>query len=186
MQTTEAGIGVSQFIQIQRNGIDLRADHVEFVGYADLKKRRDLLSRCKALFVPTYYFEPFGGTMIEAAFSGSPSITTDWGSASENVLHDVTGYRCRTMDQFCWAAKNIENIRPIDCRHWAEGNFSLEAVAPMYDEYFRMLQDLRGKGWYEENPGRTQLDWLTKSHPLTKRTKTEGGQVYGSGTDLHH
>lgn len=146
-------------------GIDLRADHVEFVGYADWDKRRDLLARARAVFMPTYYIEPFGGVHLEAAMSGTPVITSDWGVFGETVLHGLTGYRCRTFDQFCWAARHSHQIDPQTCHQWAKDNFSMDRVKHMYDEYFHMLLDLWGKGWYEPHEDRTQLDWLKRSFP---------------------
>lgn len=139
--------------------------HVEIEGFADTQKRRELLAGAKALFVPSYYVEPFGGVMVEAFFSGTPVISSDWGSFAENNLHGITGWRCRTMEQFVWATKNVDRLRPADCRNWAQENFSLEAIAPSYEEFFATVQRTQKGGWYAENPEREGLDWLTKKYP---------------------
>jgi glycosyltransferase involved in cell wall biosynthesis len=138
--------------------------HVKYVGAAGVAARRELLANAKALLCPTRYVEPFGGVCVEAQMSGTPVITTDWGAFPETVLHGVTGYRCRTMEHFDFAARNIELIDPQDCRDWAL-NFALGNVSKMYEEYFRMLLDLTRGGFYAANPQRAQLDWLGKSYP---------------------
>jgi glycosyltransferase involved in cell wall biosynthesis len=164
MQVTEK-LGKKLIIAGQNPDNMTFSDNVEFVGYADVPTRKKLMSRAKAAFVPSMYVEPFGGVQIEMLLSGTPTITTDWGSFSENNINGITGYRCNTFDQFVTAAKSIDKISPKNCRTWGE-NFSLEKVAPMYEEFFQnILNVYNGKGWYEMNPQRENLDFMVRNYP---------------------
>jgi len=164
IQATEIA-GVKLVIAGQKEeGYEL-PDHVEYIGYADTERRKKLMSGAKASFLASMYVEPFGGVQIENLLSGTPTITTDWGSFAENNLHGLTGYRCRTMGDFVQAVKNIHRINPKNCREWGE-NFSLEKVGEMYEKYFQdILNVYTGKGWYSVN-NETCLNALEKKYPI--------------------
>jgi hypothetical protein len=142
---------------------------VTYQGPVGCEERRKLLRRARMLLAPTRYVEPFGGVAVDAAMSGCPVISTDWGAFPETVLHGVTGFRCRTLDQFLRAARRIDRIDPAACRRWAEDNFSLARISLMYEEFFRMVLDVRRDdthdGWNTIHPGDRDLGWLERYYP---------------------
>ena len=140
--------------------------HVEMVGYADIATKADLLSRAAALVQPSLYAEPFGNNVIEAAVSGTPVITTDWGAFTENVIHGITGWRCRNMDQFDWAVRNLDKIRPEACRQWALDNYTIAQAHARYEEYFKQLHGVFfGCDFNGSDPTRSDIVVPTRQYP---------------------
>lgn len=119
--------------------------HVEMLGLCDVNQRRALMSNAKALLGPTFYIEPFGNMVVEAMFSGTPVITTDWGGFTETNLHGVTGYRCRDWYDFLNAVNRIENIRPDVCRAVAEAKYTNDVV---HDQHHVYMQKIAKQDYY--------------------------------------
>ncbi len=136
--------------------------NVEYLGVLDEPGMDKWRSKARALIAPSLYMEPFGLIIPEALFSGTPVITTDWGAFAETVKHGEVGYRCRSMDDFIWAANNVDKIDPRACREFAIANFSTKRIGKAYHEYFTKIHDLFGKGWYTEHSDRDNLDWLKR------------------------
>ena len=150
------GLGIAEDV-CREIGVDLfKAGYggskkdFNYLGVLSIEDRGKWMSKAKGFFCPTYYIEPFGTVNIEAQACGTPVICTDFGAFTETVIQGVTGYRCRTFDQFVKAAKNISSISPKACREHVENNYSLGKVAEKYEEYFVNLQTLYSspKGWY--------------------------------------
>lgn len=121
----------------------------EYVGVIGPEERGRLMSRARAVFVPTIYIEPFGNVNIEAQACGTPVITTDWGAFTETVVDGVTGYRCRTFGEFKRAAMNVNKLNPNIIRNRTIKMYSLETIGRKYEEYFTRLLTLWDDGWYE-------------------------------------
>lgn len=117
------------------------------LGVVNAEERSKLMGKAKALFVPTIYIEPFGSVAVEAQLCGTPVISTDWGAFTETVIEGVTGYRCRTFNDFLEAAKNVEFLDSASIRQLNE-KYSLDNVAVRYQTYFERLLTLWGDGWY--------------------------------------
>lgn len=132
-------------------------DYCQYVGVVNPAERKRLLRRAKATICASTFLEPFCGVQIESFLSGTPVISTDRGAFAEYNLHGLTGYRCKTFEQFMWAAKNVSTIDNSHCREWGE-KFSLEKIAPRYTDYFQSVKDIYGgKGFYEPRDDRQTL-----------------------------
>jgi glycosyltransferase involved in cell wall biosynthesis len=123
----------------------------EHVGVVGIEKRGELMSKAKAVFVPTTYLEPFGGVHAEALLCGTPVITTNFGVFTETVVNGENGYRCDTFRDFLAATKAVEKFsvaKRKKIRAAAQNRFSTDIVALKYQNYFDRLYDLWGDGWY--------------------------------------
>lgn len=129
----------------------------EYDGFADLEKRKKLMSRAKAVFVPTEYLEMFGGVNIEARLSGTPVITTDFGCFPEYVENGLDGFRCNTLQDFVDAVEKVKKFDKDDyqrIRARAE-RFLMDNVAKEYDKWFHDLYNVwestvddKKQGWH--------------------------------------
>ena len=125
----------------------------EYIGVVGVEKRGELMSKAKAVFVPSLYIEPFGGVHAEAMLCGTPVITTNFGVFTETVVNGVNGYRCDMFRDFVAAAKAVEKFSTAKrkkIRADAQKRFSTTTVAKQYDEYFNRLATLWSDGWYSK------------------------------------
>ena len=80
-----------------------------------------------------------GNIVVEAAMSGTPVVTSDWGGFTETVVPERTGYRCRSFEEFVQAVIDLPKIYPWACRDWAVENYSDSVVHAKFDNYFKRL-----------------------------------------------
>ena len=81
--------------------------------------------------------QSFGGVQVENLLCGTPTITSDWGAFAENNIQGITGYRCRTFNDYLRAALDCLDgkINYKDC--YNKGlEFTLENIAPKYEKLF--------------------------------------------------
>ncbi len=142
-----AGSGVAEssegYIRTH-DGMELRGD-VHYVGTVGVQERNELMGRARALLVPTRYIEPFGAVAVEGPLCGTPAVATDYGAFVDTVPREL---RFNTLAEGVEATKRAMALKPKGVRKDALARFSLEAVAPMYEEWFTRLGGLWREGWY--------------------------------------
>lgn len=104
-----------------------------------------LMQKAKTFLMTVNWAEPFGLVMIEAQSCGTPVIGFDRGAVSELIVDGKTGFVVppkEGINGLKRALKNIDKIKPEDCRKHIEKNFSLEKMVENYEKTYREIMKL--------------------------------------------
>jgi len=134
----------------------------EYVGFADVEKRKELMKGAIATFTPTEYLECFAGTHVESRLHGTPVLTTNFAVFPGTVENGLDGYRCDTLDDFVWSAKECEKLDRKLVRKRAE-RYLMDNVRWDFEKWFQDLHQLylstKGeKGWHHIRKKQTFRD----------------------------
>ena len=113
-------------------------EQIQYLGEVSFEDKVKLLSRARALLFPFRWLESFSLITVEALLSGCPVICTALGGPREIVEQGLSGYLCRTIDEFEFAVKQIDNIDTRDC---AERGLYFNSRR-MTDEYLGFYREL--------------------------------------------
>jgi len=122
-----------------------------YEGVAGPQQRADIMSHASVLIAPTLYIEPFGTVHVEAMASGVPVVAVDYGVFTETISPYEDGFRYRTPAQGAQQVSHADalGLRGENLRRRTLDRFSLEAVAPMFDEWLWRVDSVRNglDGW---------------------------------------
>jgi glycosyltransferase involved in cell wall biosynthesis len=133
---------------IAGDGTRIECPGLKYCGAVAQHKRNELMAGATAVLVPTTYCGPGENVSLEANFSGTPVITTDFGCFSETVQNGVNGFRFRTLQEAVDAVKACPILRPTAIRNYVSSKYSLPATALKFDNWFRKIYTVKEKGWY--------------------------------------
>lgn len=129
---------------------------VEYMGELDFEQKVELLSKARCNLHPTGFREPFGLTIIEAAYCGTPTMAVNRGAMSELIEKDRTGIlvedmiegytrlqECFKMDRLYIAkrARSLFNYRNMAEQYVAAYEVAIEKHKALSDRE-RLLQGL--------------------------------------------
>lgn len=115
---------------------------IRYVGDVDGARKRELLAGARCVWMPALWDEPFGLTLIEPLFSGTPVLGTRRGALPE-ILTPAVGALCDTLEEMIEASHAIHTRAPEACRAHAERYFSHRRMAEEYLRVYRVLIDTR-------------------------------------------
>jgi glycosyltransferase involved in cell wall biosynthesis len=140
-------------LRIMGHGVPSLITYGEWMGEGTMAERNALLSKARAVLMPTQYLEPFGNVAAEAQLCGTPMITTDYGAFPESVEQGVSGFRCSSLGEFVEAIDRVGELdrRAIHAR--AVRLYSTETALRNYAAYFKRFDTLGGEGWRSLEPG---------------------------------
>ncbi len=105
---------------------------VFYIGNVGPGERKTLLGKALALLHPIQFDEPFGLSVAESMFCGTPVIAYNRGSMCELIADGKSGFLVRTIGEAVQAIEKVPQIDRQECRQWAKAMFSKEKMVDNY------------------------------------------------------
>lgn len=113
-----------------------------YVGNSGPQERDNLLGGAYALLHPINFEEPFGLSVVEAFFCGTPVVAFKRGAMPELVLDGKTGYLVNSIEEAIIVLDKIKTLNRKDCRIWAERKFTRDKMVGDYIEVYKKILDI--------------------------------------------
>lgn len=114
-------------------------EQIVFVGSAGPEARNELLGKAYALLHPINFDEPFGLSVAEAMYCGTPVIAFNRGSMPELINDGLTGFLVDNIEMAADAVNNIGSIKRRTCHTWANDKFSSEKMVSDYLSLYKQI-----------------------------------------------
>jgi glycosyltransferase involved in cell wall biosynthesis len=110
----------------------INEDDIVYVGNSGPVERNKLLGEAYALLHPISFEEPFGLSVAESMFCGTPVIAFSKGSMPELILDEKTGFLVNTIDEAVEAVYKIKCLDRKYCSMFAASKFSRQKMIEGY------------------------------------------------------
>ncbi len=117
----------------------LRHPLVDYLGELDFRQKVDLLRNAKCNLHPTNFREPFGLTIIEAAYVGTPTLAIRRGAIPELIEDGKTGI---LVEDFVEAYSQIKRCFRLDRNYVATATakrFNYQRMAQHYIKLYKAV-----------------------------------------------
>ncbi len=110
---------------------------VHYLGEIGLDEKIELLSNALCNLHPTGFREPFGLTVLEAAYCGTPTLAISRGSMPELIINDQTGVLVEDFEEGFMAFEKARKLDRIKIAEYARSTFNYNNMAR---DYVRMYE----------------------------------------------
>ncbi|MEX2006978.1 MAG: glycosyltransferase family 4 protein [Candidatus Saccharimonadales bacterium] len=117
---------------------------VEYLGEIGFEEKIDLLSKAKCNLHPTGFREPFGLTVMEAAYCGTPTLAIARGSMPELIKEGLTGM---LVEDYVEGYHQIEQCFSMDRSYIAKRSRSKFNYMNMTRGYLRVYDKVMRQHW---------------------------------------
>ena len=117
----------------------LNDEDVVYVGHSGPVMRDQLLGNAMALLHPINFQEPFGLSVAESMFCGTPVIAFNKGAMQELIVNARTGFLVEDLDEAVERLSDISGIKRKACREWAESRFSKKKMVADYMKVYHKI-----------------------------------------------
>jgi glycosyltransferase involved in cell wall biosynthesis len=133
--------GIIQHAEYFRERVEpfIDGNQIIFLGHAGPEKRKELLGNAVALLHPIHFNEPFGLSVAEAMFCGTPVIAYNRGSMPELIENGISGFLVNNIEEAVNAVNNITQIDRNKCYTYATAKFSYETMIDKYIEAYQSI-----------------------------------------------
>ena len=114
-------------------------EQIIYAGNAGPGQRDQLLGEAYALLHPINFKEPFGLSVAESMFCGTPVIAFNKGSMRELIDNEKTGFLVDSIDEAVDVIPRVKTIKRNYCRQWAESKFSVDKMTEDYIKVYKKI-----------------------------------------------
>jgi glycosyltransferase involved in cell wall biosynthesis len=115
----------------------LRNPLVEYVGELGPKELKRLISHAKANLHPTGFREPFGLTVLEAAYCGTPTMAIARGSMPELINNGHTGILVEDFVEGYHRLDEVLNLNREFVAKWSRHHFNYKNMTKGYIKAYK-------------------------------------------------
>jgi glycosyltransferase involved in cell wall biosynthesis len=96
-------VGAGNWLDEMKKSIS-NSPNIEYLGFASGDELHGLISKARAVVVPSEWYEPFGLTIIEAKAAGTPVVGANIGGIPELIREGIDGFLFQPGDKVSLAA----------------------------------------------------------------------------------